>query len=53
VLVCILIVAVLSYVRRWQGTKTPVTIGKAVRNVIVGAIPLGMVTSVLILGYNQ
>src|ERR1035438_3682339 len=44
VLVCILIVAVLSYVRRWRDIDTA---GKAVVNVIVGALPLGMVASIL------
>jgi hypothetical protein len=52
VLLCILSVAWLSYVRRFQGTggKT-VTNRMAALNVATGAAPIGLVASVLILGF--
>ncbi len=50
-LTCIVFVAVLARARRWQAGK-PVSIGKAVLHLFLGAIPLGLVTSVLILGYT-
>lgn len=51
VLVCISFIAVLAYIRRWQTVS--VSNGMAWRNFFLGLFPLGMVTSILILGYTM
>jgi hypothetical protein len=50
VLICICFVATLAFIRRWQ--VSPVANVKAWGNLVLGLIPLGMVTAILILGYT-
>jgi hypothetical protein len=47
---CIVFIAVLSVIRRWQAP--PVSLAKAIGNFIIGLIPLGLVTAILIIGYT-
>jgi di/tricarboxylate transporter len=53
-LLCILFAAVLSRVNRKQRQPNPptVSVSQAVWHPIVGAVPLGLVTTILILGYT-
>jgi hypothetical protein len=51
VLVCLVIMGLLAYIRRWQD-RASVTWGKAYRNIALGMLGLVLTTSILILGYN-
>jgi hypothetical protein len=48
---CILCATILARTRRWNLGKT-VSIGKGIAHLIFGAVPLGAVTALLILGYT-
>lgn len=50
-LVCIVFIGWLAFIRRWHNVA-PVSNGHARKNVLIGAIPLGLVTAILILGYT-
>ena len=50
-LVCIIFIAWLATIRRWHNTA-PVGNGQAIFHVLNGAIPLGLVTAILIMGYT-
>jgi hypothetical protein len=49
-LVCIIFIAWLAMIRRWHNTA-PVSNGQAMFHVLIGAIPLGLVTAILIMSY--
>jgi hypothetical protein len=51
VLICISFVAGFAYTRRWQ--VSPVSGGRATGNIILGLIPVGLVTAILVLGYTM
>jgi hypothetical protein len=54
---CVLSLATLALIRHWQpGPANPqssVSTWQAMRNIFLGAIPLGLAASVLIFGYQQ
>jgi hypothetical protein len=50
-LICILFIGILSVIRRWHNAS-PVSDRRAARNVLIGMVPLGLVTALLILGYT-
>jgi hypothetical protein len=51
VLLCISFIGILAIIRRWRNFP-PVSNGKAIRNALIGAVPLGLVTALLVLGYT-
>jgi len=50
-LVCIVFMVWLAVIRRWHNAA-PVSDSQARTNVLIGLIPLGLVTAILILGYS-
>lgn len=52
VLLCIAFVVVLARAKRWRN-KRPVSTGRAIWRMMYGALPIGLVTALLILGYTM
>jgi hypothetical protein len=50
-LVCIIFIGWLAVIRRWHNAA-PVSATQATLNVLIGLMPLGLVTAILIVGYT-